>query len=288
VRVRFRWMLPALVCALGVVLSPPLWARDKGASPIAKAEVAKYDNPKQAALLKKQVAALPPQQPGVTDIYVIGVAGWASEDVFRNELAGALGVLGKALPLSGAVRLINSAETAKTVPLASRPNIAAAVSGVADVMDREEDVLLVFMTSHGVQEGFGLQLPALLVRFSPQELAAMLKKAGIKNRVVIVSSCYSGIFVKPLANEDTIVLTASDAKSPSFGCANGREWTYFGDAFFNHGLKPGTDFQHAYRSARKLIEEWEKRDKLEPSSPQAHFGPVLVDKLAPLFAAKAQ
>jgi hypothetical protein len=281
-------LLPALIYALSLASPLPARAQDKATGPVAKAEVAKYDTPKQAALLKKQVAALPPQKPGVTDIYVIGVAGWASEDVFRNELAGALRVLGEDLPLSGTVRLINSAETAKTIPLASRPNIAAAVRAVAGVMDREEDVLLIFMTSHGVKEGFGLQLPALLVRFSPQELAAILKKARIKNRVVIVSSCYSGIFVKPLANDDTIVLTASDAQNPSFGCANGREWTYFGDALFNHSLKPGTDFQHAYQSARKLIEEWEKREKLGPSSPQAHFGPAVVDKLAPAFAAKAQ
>ena len=287
-RIRFGWMLPALVCALGVALSPPLWAQDKAASPIAKAEIAKYDTAKQASLLKKQVAALPPQKPGVTDIYVIGVAGWASEDVFRNELAGALGVLGKALPLSGAIRLMNSPDSAKTLPLASRPNFAAAVRALAGVMDREEDVLLVFMTSHGVPDSFALQLPALLVRFTPQEFATILRKAGIKNRVVIVSACFSGIFVKPLATEDTIVLTASDAKSPSFGCANGREWTYFGDALFNHSLKPGTDFQRAYKGAQKLINDWEKRDKLAPSNPQAHFGPALVSKLAPLFAAKAQ
>jgi hypothetical protein len=281
-------LLPALVVALAAVLASPAGAQDKAAAKIAKAEAAQSNTPKQTALLKKQIAALPPQKPGVTDIYVIGVAGWASEDVFRNELAGALGVLGKSLPLSGAVRLINSPETAKTVPFASRPNFAAAVRALAGVMDREEDVLLIFMTSHGVRDGFGLQLPALLVRFSPQELAAILKKAGIKNRVVIVSACFSGTFVKPLANENTIVLTASDANSPSFGCANGREWTYFGDALFNHSLKPGTDFQHAYPSARNLIEEWEKRDKLAPSNPQAHFGPALESKLAPLFAAKAQ
>ena len=287
-RVGFRVMLPALLCALGVALSPPLWAQDKAAGPIAKAEIAKYDNPKQAALLKKQVAALPPQKPGVTDIYVIGVAGWASEDVFRNELAGALGVLGKALPLSGTLRLMNGSDTETTIPLASRPNFAAAVLALAGVMDRDEDVLLIFMTSHGVRDGFGLQLPALLVRFSPQEVATILRKAGIKNRVVIVSACFSGIFVKPLATEDTIVLTASDAKSPSFGCANGREWTYFGDALFNHSLKPGTDFQQAYKGTRKLIENWEKRDKLAPSNPQAHFGPVLVRRLAPLFAARSQ
>jgi Peptidase C13 family len=281
-------LLPALIFALGLAFAPPAGAQDKAGGPLAKAEAAKYDNAKQASLLKKQVAALSPQKPGVTDVYVIGVAGWASEDVFRNELAGALGVLGKALPLSGAVRLINSAETAAAVPLASRPNMAAAVRAVGRIMDRQEDVLLIFMTSHGVKEGIGLQLPALLVRFSPPELAAILKKSGIKNRVVIVSACFSGTFVKPLANEDTIVLTASDANSPSFGCANGREWTYFGDALFSHSLKPGADFQHAYQHARKLIEEWEKRDKLAPSNPQAHFGAAVADKLAPLFAAKSR
>jgi len=281
-------LLPALVFALGLALAPPAWAQDKAAAKVAKAEAAQYDNPKQAALLKKQVAALPRQKPGETDVYVIGVAGWATEDVFRNELAGALAVLGKALPLGGTLRLINSPETAKTIPLASRPNFTAAVRALAGIMDREEDVLFIFMTSHGVKEGFGLQLPALMVRFSPQELAMILKKAGIKHRVVIVSACFSGIFVKPLANEDTIVLTASDAKSPSFGCANGREWTYFGDALFNHSLKPGTNFQRAYRNAVGLIDGWEKRGKLAPSNPQAHFGAALVRKLEPLFAAQAQ
>ena len=66
---------------------------------------------------------------------------------------------------------------------------------------------------------------------TPQEVAAVLDREGIKNRVVIVSACYSGTFVPPLANDNTIVLTAADAKSTSFGCAPERDWTYFGDAF---------------------------------------------------------
>ncbi len=169
--------------------------------------------------MQQQISALAPQTKGVTDIYAIGIAGWATQDVFRNELAGALAVTGKALPLNGMVRLINSAETAKEIPLASRQNFATAVRAVAGVMDKDEDVLFLFMTSHGGKGGIALQLPSVLVEFSPQEVAAVLNKEGIKNRVVIVSACYSGIFVKPLANENTIVLTAADAKRSSFGCA---------------------------------------------------------------------
>ena len=276
----------AVLAAASAAPSDQAWAQDKKAAAKTVASEAAYNNPQQAALLKQQISALVPQRKGATDVYAIGLAGWATEDVFRKELDGALASIGKALPLNGgAVRLINHPQTAQAIPLATHQNFAAAVHGVGQVMDREEDVLIVFMTSHGSPEGFGLQLPSVLARFTPPEIAAILNKEGIKNRVVIISACYSGTFVKPLVNDNTIVLTASDEKHTSFGCAPGRDWTYFGDAFFNQSLKPGSDFKRAFDKARILIEGWERLDKFTPSNPQAHFGGALVGKLQPLFAA---
>ncbi len=243
----------------------------------------------QAALLKSAVARLAPQRTGVTDLYTIGVAGWADQDVFVKELNGTLASLTKVLPVNGRVlRLVNGPDTAKRTPLATRENIAAAARAVADVMDKDEDILVLFMTSHGTRAGFGLQLPRRpLVEFAPRELARILDGAGIRNRVVIVSACYSGAFVPPLANDNTVVITAADARNPSFGCAPGREWTFFGDAFFNRSLRPGVDLRSAFNGARLTISEWELAEALPPSNPQAHFGPALVEKLAPLFAAKS-
>jgi Peptidase C13 family len=91
--------------------------------------------------------------------------------------------------------------------------------------------------------------------------------------------------VPMLANDDTIVLTAADAKSASFGCAPERDWTYFGDAFFRLSLRPGTDLRHAFDNARVLIRGWELMDRAPPSNPQGHFGEALVAKLAPFFQA---
>ncbi len=71
---------------------------------------------------------------------------------------------------------------------------------------------------------------------------------------------------------------------PSFGCAPGRDWTFFGDALFNRSLRPGMDLQRAFNGARITISGWELADSLTPSNPQAHFGPAVVEKLAPLFA----
>ena len=243
----------------------------------------------QPALLQKAVARLAAQTKGAMDIYAIGLAGWSEQDVFAREVDGAFAALERSLPIGDrTLRLLNNPATVETAPLASRRNFAAAVHGAGQVMDKDEDVLILFMTSHGGSGGVALQLPrggaAVL---SAQEVKATLDHEGIRNRVVIVSACYGGVFVEPLANDDTIVLTAADARSASFGCAPGRDWTYFGDALFRQSLRPGTDFKRAFDHARILIRGWEMMDRLPPSNPQGYFGSTLVAKLDPAFRAMA-
>ena len=140
-------------------------------------------------------------------------------------------------------------------------------------MDKDEDVLLIVMTSHGNQKGFGLQLPGnLSTELTPQQVATALDSEGIKNRVVIVSACFAGIFMAPLQNDNTIVMTAADDKSTSFGCAPERDWTYFGDALFHQSLQPGTDFEEAFDHARLLIHGWELMDKRHRPTRKARSG----------------
>ena len=239
----------------------------------------------QPALLKAEVDRLAPQRKGTTDIYVIGLAGWADQDVFVKELDGALASIATVLPIKDrTIRLINNRETVASVPLANLQNFAAAVHAVGDAMDKDEDILVLVMTSHGEQSGFALQLPGdVTTELTPKAVASTLDTAGIKNRIVIVSACYAGIFLPPLANDTTIVMTAADDKSTSFGCAPERDWTYFGDALFRQSLQPSTDFQHAFDHARILIHGWELMDGAAPSNPQGYFGPALVAKLAPFF-----
>ena len=239
----------------------------------------------QPRLLQDQFARLTPSRKGETEIYTLAVAGWADQDVFVKELDGALEAIGSVLPIKGhTVRLINRRDTVNAIPLASLPNFTAAVHAIGNAMDKDNDVFVLVMTSHGEQTGFALQLPGGARELTPQQVAAALDGEGIKNRVVIVSACFSGIFVPPLANDTTIVITAADAKHTSFGCAPGRDWTYFGDAFFHQSLHPGADFENAFDHARVLIHGWEMMDRTTPSNPQGSFGRALVAKLAPFFA----
>ena len=58
------------------------------------------------------------------------------------------------------LRLVNHADTVERTPVAMRANFAAAVRAVGRKMDRDEDVLLLFMTSHGIDDGIALGCPA--------------------------------------------------------------------------------------------------------------------------------
>ena len=100
----------------------------------------------------------------------------------------------------------------------------------------------------------------------------MLGRAGVLHRVVIISACYSGVFVGPLANANTLVITATDSDHSSFGCQDKVKWTYFGDAFFNRALRRTTDLRGAFVTARKFISAREKHDGLVPSNPQIAGG----------------
>jgi hypothetical protein len=239
----------------------------------------------QPALLDTAMSRLAVQHDRAAHIFTIGMAGFSAEDVFVKELNGALTSLGQVLPIEGrTLRLVNHASLVNAAPLANLQNFAAAVHGVGKLMNKDADILLLFMTSHGSPDGFALLMEGVdRSTLRPDEVASVLDDEGIKNRIVIVSACYSGIFLKPLVSDDSIVLTASDENSASFGCSNEREWTYFGDALFNHALHPGVTLQQAFEQAKQMIAGLEAEGKLPASNPQGYFGSALLEKLQPLY-----
>jgi hypothetical protein len=98
--------------------------------------------------------------------------------------------------------------------------------------------------------------------------------------VVVISACYSGVFIPRLANPDVLVITAADANHPSFGCLDKAKWTYFGDAFFNVALRRARSLKEAFVVARALVRKRELREQFEPSNPLmaggANVQPLLI------------
>jgi hypothetical protein len=76
--------------------------------------------------------------------------------------------------------------------------------------------------------------------------------------------------LRPLANDDSLVITAADAKHSSFGCQDKVKWTYFfGDAFFNTALRRTADLRQAFNEARAIVRQ---RELHYPSNPQIAGG----------------
>ena len=126
-------------------------------------------------------------------------------------------------------------------------------------MDKDNDVLVVYLTSHGGSD-FKLAAshwPLDVEPLTPQLLRAALDKAGIRNRVIGVSACYSGGWVAPLASDNTLVMTAADATHTSYGCGRLSELTYFGRAMFDEQLRKTRSFEQAFANAVPLIKQRE-------------------------------
>jgi hypothetical protein len=237
----------------------------------------------QPQRLQDAIAALAPQRPGHVDLYVLGVAGDGDEAVFRNEVNYLRQLSAQRLDADGRMlSLVNHPRSIDDTPIASVTNLRAALRGIGERMDRDEDILLLFLTSHGSEEhAFSLNLGELpLDQLDPATLRAALDDAGIRWRVLVVSACYSGGFIDALRAPESLVITAARADRPSFGCGVQSEITWFGEAFLAEALNTTSDFIAAFDQARIAIRQREREEDERPSHPQLVAGAAIGDQLA--------
>jgi hypothetical protein len=223
----------------------------------------------QKELLDKAISGLKPREPGRINLYLLAIAGDGGQEVFRREVefvekefAERFGTAGRSLSL------VNSRSTVGKRPMATVTSVGLAVQAIAARMDREQDILFLFLTSHGSRDHeFVLRQRAMdLPGLRAQALGTMLKDSGIRWKVAVVSACYSGGFIPPLKDPGTLVITAARADRTSFGCADENDFTYFGRAFFKESLPKAGSFQDAFRKAETLVAEWEQKDARDAAS----------------------
>ena len=229
----------------------------------------------QANLLSHSLYALSPERSGEVDLFFVGFAAYADQDVFRREVEQATVIFEQQFDAIGhTIALINNKSTINSVPLANHHNLRRAIGELAGRIALNEDIVVVFLSSHGAENGtiavdmqnFGLN------DLSAQDLREIFDEAKIKWRIVIVSACYSGSFIEQLASPHTLVITAAAADRASFGCAQENEWTYFGRAYFDQALKETPLFIPAFERAREIIAAREAAEEKTPSMPQVSIG----------------
>ena len=301
-----RWHRWPRALAGGLVLAAPIWI-----SPLLLPTEAwwrqpavhggidpRYPNPASEAvfatqqeLLDDALAGLEDERPGVTDLYFVGFAGNAQEDVFRKDVEAAQRVMDERWDTAGrSLALINNPRTLLNAPIATVTNLRAALNEIGAAINHDEDVVMVYLSSHGrPPPELEVSLPPLeLAQLTPAVLRKLLDDAGIRWRISVISACYSGGFIKALEDEQTLVLTAAQADRTSFGCGHRSDATYFGEALFEQGLAKSDSILAAFELARKRIAEREAaQGQKPPSNPQSSIGAAMPDKLRELERGRA-
>ena len=290
--------------AAAVLLASPLWFADAllpgegwwRASPQVASRDARYPSPASEAALAAQpqlladaIDDLDDERPGMTDLYFVGFAPYAAEDVFRKDMEVARDLFDDRFDTDGrSIVLLNNPRTVLDEPLATVSNLRETLKAIGGGIDPDDDVVMLYLESHGsADHKLAVEFPPLeLDPLTPESLRAMLDDAGIKWRIIVVSACYSGGFIDPLKDEHTLIMTASAANRRSFGCGTESDATYFGDALFQHALRFEDSFVKAFEQARERIAERERTEQVRPpSDPQIYVGAEMATKLPKLEAA---
>jgi hypothetical protein len=235
----------------------------------------------QHALMEAQLSNLMTQTVGKSDFYAILGAGFGEQRVFLREVKAVKEILSTQFgSKENIITLANSRAEPKRFPLANLPNLKDAITAISQKMDTEEDILTLFLTSHGGEDVISTSFYGINpTPIRAKALSEILDKSGIQNMVIIISACHSGSFIDNLKSPRRIIITAAASDRTSFGCSDEREWTYFGKAYFDEALRNTGDFIKAFDIAKTRIEEWEKADGITPSLPQIFIGKEVMPKL---------
>jgi hypothetical protein len=289
--VRFRTSLAAILIVLAAPwvldslnLDTRLWVPDDvqdqtdADDTAAEVEPLLYD---QSARIGAAVNRVFPSSGNGPSVFYVGFAGDGDQAIFKREALFAQTVFADHFG-SGehSVELINDVDDRDSFPIATVSGLTQTLKLLGANMNTEEDVLVLMLTSHGSRDNLVVSNGTVpLLQLGPADLRQALDESGIKWRVIVISACYSGIFVDPLKTAGTLIATASDAGHTSFGCADDRDLTYFGEAFLKDSVPTTTSLEAAFKKAAELVQHREAAEHLEHSNPQLYIGPAIRQKL---------
>ncbi|WP_342650391.1 C13 family peptidase [Pseudomonas sp. REB1044] len=230
----------------------------------------------QGKLLDQALAQVP-RSAGPVGLYSLVLAGDGQQSVFLREADYVSNLLKVRFGARGQVTLVNHRDHLSDRPMATRENLTRAARTLAE-RSGPDDLVFIYLTSHGSRDHqLVLDQPRLqLADLAADELASALAPLKNRDKVVVISACYSGGYIAPLKDERTLIMTAARPDRVSFGCSEEADFTYFGDALFAQALNQTDDLKQAFELARGSVAERERREGFEASEPQLWAPPQVL------------
>jgi hypothetical protein len=203
------------------------------------------------------------------------VSGDASIPAFDNMVNGlARRLVGPSFPRGSVI-----AVTARTQSPYGSSTIAGIAQAASQMRLGPNQGCLVFVTAHGSPQG--VAITQRNETLSPGQLDRIVDSAcGQRATVVIVSACFSGVFIEPLARPNRVVLTAARRDRTSFGCSADNVLTVF-DGCILQAVRSGAPWRQVAATARSCVTTEEQRLRVLASEPQLFVGPSVQALVAP-------
>ena len=156
-------------------------------------------------------------------------------------------------------------------------NIRQIVRFIADYA-ADHDLIAIVISTHGypggVRNKVGIAKDQAL---SAGELKLLFDPISNKQIIMIIYSCYAGSLISDLHGDQTVILTASSAKRPSFGCDQQSENTWFvaslkSAALYLQKKNERFSLMRWFKKARQLVAERELDMGVTASNPQIFIG----------------
>jgi hypothetical protein len=97
--------------------------------------------------------------------------------------------------------------------------------------------------------------------------------------VIIISACFSGMFIPVMHADNRMIFTAARPDRTSFGCGEANQYTFF-DQCVLESLPKSPDFPALAVTTKDCVGAREKAEMVEPSSePQLYVGSAIAPLL---------
>jgi len=258
----------------GLVPDSPWWASVEDYSALDGNPASEPVLARQRALQDEALGALDDQVPGQTELYFVAFAPDGAGSVWRDRVEAARDAIDGRYGAGRSLVYLNDEASLADTPAATVTHLREALEEIAAASDPEEDIAMVYVAGRSNPDGsLVARLPPLgLVPLSGPGLHHLLGEAGIRWRIVVLAVCNAQPFLDALADDDTLIVSASGADGVPAGCERGGEPTAFGDAFFGAAFTEARSITGAFEIAKAGLAG-------RGATPVMHVGKAIAEQL---------
>ena len=232
-------------------------------------------------LIKTQKNLSLQKEPNISKVYYVGLGLWGNGETWSEKDVTDLEKVFKKIYYNRDFRSYifsnKGIPSSSKYPFFSEDGLKHIIKNISNSA-KSNDIIIIAISSHGFPDGISLRLGILESKLiTGKRISEIFQPLQNKNSLFIISSCYSGSLIDDLAGSLNIILTASSAKKPSFGCEKNSPNSWFVESLkesYNIINRKHIRFsiKKWFSKTKQIVKNKEENYGYPQSSPQIYIG----------------